>query len=86
MTTTKIMSPDHPEWKRFMDLLYGPEGCNFRQGVDGETTWNCDGLTLTYTGAILKKYFPDVDIAETVKYFEEHGGYCDCEVIWNVDR
>jgi hypothetical protein len=25
-------------------------------------------------------------IAASLSYFEEHGGYCDCEVLFNVDQ
>lgn len=82
----QIMTPDHPEWKQFVNLLSGPEGCNFRKADNGEMTWDCDGLTLQHAGEILKKYFPDIDIVDTVVYFEANGGYCDCEVLFNVDR
>jgi hypothetical protein len=27
-----------------------------------------------------------VDIPASLEYFEEHGGYCDCEILLNVDR
>lgn len=37
------------------------------------------------TTNILRAYFTQIDIAKTIKYFEENGGYCDCEVRWNID-
>jgi Protein of unknown function (DUF2695) len=27
-----------------------------------------------------------IDIKASIAYFEEHGGYCDCEILYNVDR
>jgi hypothetical protein len=26
-----------------------------------------------------------VDIPASLAYFGEHGGHCDCEILWNVD-
>ena len=27
----------------------------------------------------------DINIEATLAYFEDHGGYCDCEILMNVD-
>jgi Protein of unknown function (DUF2695) len=27
-----------------------------------------------------------VDLESSLDYFEDHGGYCDCEIILNVDK
>jgi hypothetical protein len=27
-----------------------------------------------------------IDIEASIAYFEAHGGYCDCEILFNVDR
>jgi hypothetical protein len=27
----------------------------------------------------------NVDIPASIAFFEEHGGYCDCEILLNVD-
>jgi hypothetical protein len=27
----------------------------------------------------------DEDVATTLTYFDERGGYCDCEILLNVD-
>ncbi len=27
----------------------------------------------------------DADIPGTIAFFEAHGGYCDCEILLNVD-
>jgi hypothetical protein len=48
---------------------------------DGQIAARCDH-TLKYT----KKYLQDIGVwrDELVEWFEEHGGYCDCEVAYNV--
>ena len=52
---------------------------------NGRTTWTCDGK-LTFTRQILRARFPGVSIEKTIKYLQDRGGYCDCEVLMNVDR
>jgi hypothetical protein len=81
----EIMTPDHLQWKNFEQLLGGPEGCNFRKGKKGPI-WTCGhGFERPLAGAILKKYFPQVDIAGSLAFFESHGGYCDCGILPNVE-
>jgi hypothetical protein len=64
-------------------LLAGPDGCNFRQEEKGPK-WDCDGYSKTMARAILAKYFSEVDIEKTMSFFEDQGGFCDCEIIFNV--
>ena len=33
------MTPEHPQWEKFINRLTGPEGCNFTQ----DQTWKCAG-------------------------------------------
>jgi Protein of unknown function (DUF2695) len=72
--------PRHPRWEEFLDRLYGPEGCNFK------TTWTCFGGTdKRFSREILTRMgLSDRAIAVSLAYFEDHGGYCDCEVVLNV--
>ena len=80
----QVMTVDHPEWEKFCNLLEGPEGCDFKE--EGGVTWKCSGgLDKSLAEAILKKHFPEVDIEKSMKYFEEHGGMCDCEILFNVE-
>jgi hypothetical protein len=74
------------DWDVFFDRLYGPEGCNFRP-EDGENIWNCKreaghpfSRTILARMGVLK-----ADIDKCIKFFEAHGGYCDCEVVFNVE-
>ena len=72
----------HPGWKTFLTLL--EKKVNFRKMRNGRTTWTCDGK-LTFTRQILRARFPGVSIEKTIKYLQDRGGYCDCEVLMNVD-
>ena len=79
-----VMTPAHPQWQKFVERLAGPEGCNFRQ-ERGQFVFDCDGEpSRLKTTALLLDY--DVDVAASLAYFEEHGGYCDCEVVFNVEQ
>jgi hypothetical protein len=81
----EVMTPDHHEWERFYDLLQGPEGCDFKDGENG-ITWTCKGGTDTSLAlAILDKHFPTVDKDASVEHWSDHGGHCDCEILFNVD-
>jgi len=85
--TTAIMTPQHARWDEFCERLEGPERCNFRK-VNGESRWTCKGGTdKTLATKILKTMgFTDPLIESSLDYFEEHGGMCDCEILFNVDR
>jgi len=80
----EIMNPHHFDWYKFIDKLVGPEGCNFRDGEKG-TTWNCKGgHDKSLSRKILLKYWKGVSLLKTFAYFDDHGGHCDCEVVFNV--
>lgn len=82
----EIMSPGHKDWKKFYALLEGPEGCDFKEDESGEVTWKCKGgMNKTKAKRILRYFFPSCDVAESVKLFDEHGGHCDCEILFNVE-
>jgi hypothetical protein len=91
------MTPDHPRWAEFLERLEGPEGCNFHEDEDGEEYWYCANdagfnpttpeLVHVFSRAVLLKMgLSQEAIAASIEYFREHGGYCDCEVIWNVEN
>lgn len=75
-----VLTNRHDRWEEFTERLGGSEACDFTE--DG--TWKCDGETLTMSRAILES-MGGIDIEETLDYFQEHGGHCDCEVLFNVD-
>lgn len=81
-----VMTTNHPEWEHFCGLLSGKEGCNFKKDEKKRTTWRCaGGNDKSLATAILKTHFPNIDIKKSMAYFEKHGGFCDCEILFNVD-
>jgi hypothetical protein len=72
--------PRHPRWGEFLERLAGPGACDFHRD-----RWTCFG-DLRFTNRILRDMGLDVRAIEiSTAYFKDHGGYCDCEVIFNVD-
>jgi hypothetical protein len=47
-----------------------------------QITWNCDGTLKLFENALNK--LEVIDIKPYIEYVQDHGGYCDCEVIFNV--
>jgi hypothetical protein len=82
-----MLTPTHLRWKEFTQRLGGPEGCNFRDGKNGLAIWNCGGRRdQSLSRKILGRMgFLDGEIEDTLEYFTEHGGHCDCEILFNVD-
>jgi hypothetical protein len=56
-----------------------PEG-KWRCGNDGS-----GGSKHRYAEAVMAE-LGGIDIAGTLEFFRQHGGYCDCEIMLNVDR
>lgn len=73
--------PRHPRWDEFIERLSGPEGCDFT-----DTTCVCAGGTdKRLSRRILARMgLSERAIAISLAYFEDHGGFCDCEVVLNV--
>ncbi len=72
--------PRHPLWDKFIDQLCGPECCNFRND-----RWTCFG-DLRFSEAILDRFgLSETSLQVSLAYFRDHGGFCDCEVVFNVD-
>lgn len=81
-----IMTRDHPDWSKFLELLAGPEGCDFQQSETGIFTCKCSGnKERPFAKAILQKYWPDIDIPKTIDWFNQHNGRCDCTILLNID-
>ena len=69
MTSNEILTPQHPLWDNFAEMLYG-------------LLESCYGDFRTCRALLEDTPF---DTEATLTYFEEHGGHCDCEVLANVD-
>ncbi len=75
------------QFEKFSELLEGKEGCNFREKIKDDPnsiTWKCYH-DFRFTKKILKKYFGDVDTEDFLKICRTNGGYCDCEILFNVE-
>ncbi|KKM82205.1 hypothetical protein LCGC14_1321900 [marine sediment metagenome] len=84
----ETMNYDHPKWEEFLERLDGPEGCNFQQSDPKNTrslTWKCQGGEKQGSATIILKDM-DCDIKASFEFFNEHGGYCDCEILFNVTK
>ncbi len=71
--------------ERFFDLLEGEEGCNFRY-ENGQAVHTCFG-DFRFSKKILSKFFglEEDDINEFLKFCKDNGGFCDCEILFNVE-
>lgn len=83
----EVMTRENPRWEEFVKRLYGPEGCNFRRDPDGVIRNDCglereSGVDRPLARRILEDM--DCDVDGSLAYFVEHGGYCDCEILYNV--
>jgi hypothetical protein len=80
------MHPGHPRWLEFYERLAGPGYVNFHS-VNDETAWDCkSGRDKSHAIRLLTEMgFTVQQIVETCVYFEDHGGMCDCEILWNVN-
>jgi hypothetical protein len=87
MNTLGTLTTDHPRWRDFADRLGGPEGCDFQDAPDSAygVTWDCDHSRDKAVAILRDMGADDEDVATTLTYFDERGGYCDCEILLNVD-
>jgi len=86
MNTLEIMTPDNFRWVEFCERLEGPEGCDFRKDEKGEITWKCSGGTDKSKAKAIMESMGNIDINKSCAYFDAHGGHCDCEILFNVNR
>ncbi len=63
------------------EYLEGKDACNFRR-EKGELVWNCK-RKLFFTRKWAKEN--GMDFKEVKKACEDNGGFCDCEVLFNVE-
>ena len=69
----EILTPKSSRWNEFVDAL---DAALQKSGCDAETQRLAKAIMTT---------MPDIDVAGSLAFFEEHGGYCDCEILFNVD-
>ncbi|HAL24388.1 MAG: hypothetical protein UY31_C0024G0003 [Candidatus Wolfebacteria bacterium GW2011_GWE1_48_7] len=82
----EIMNIDNPRWDEFVSQLSGPDGCHFRKRADSDdATWSCDHFKERSLAKEILEKMGNVDIEATLKYFDENGGSCDCNIVFRVD-
>lgn len=77
------------QWGEYFDRLEGPEGCDFREKEPGNpdsVTFLCKGgMDKTFSEKILSAMgIPDDRRFGVLRYVENLGGHCDCEVLFNA--
>ena len=77
--TLKILTPKSPRWDMFVRLL----DSTMTEASLPEGKWPCRH-DHRYAEAVLAE-LGGIDIDGTLRFFEKHGGYCDCEILFNVD-
>ena len=82
--TLEVLTPRSLRWSVFVKLLED----TITEGLP-EGTWRCGddgtgGSKHRYAKAVLIE-LGGIDIDGTLEFFRQHGGYCDCEILFNVD-
>jgi Protein of unknown function (DUF2695) len=72
-----IIHPDNPRWGEFTEALYKSLGYEKLPG-------SCIN-DLSHATKVLTE-MGNVDIEGTLEYCRDNGGFCDCEILFNVDR
>ena len=81
----QVMTPAHFRWGEVVEALSGPGGCDFRRAEDGEWVWTCDGDKARPKARAVLEGMGGIDVEASLVYFGEHGGHCDCEIVFNVE-
>jgi hypothetical protein len=84
MTTPELLTPDNVRWTGFCNLLIAALAGTGDDISDTDLMRGCDN-TLKQSEQILRA-MGGVDVDLTLDYFEDRGGYCDCEVLFNVEN
>ena len=71
--TDVVLTPDSPRWAAFIEAL-----------TIAVKTNGCDSRTRPLAVRLMQT-MGNVDIDASLKFFDEHGGFCDCEILMNVD-
>jgi Protein of unknown function (DUF2695) len=74
------MDPTHPDWVAFCGALSSRLTV---EGVGSKFSWNCQH-DHRHTRSLLADEWPQIDAEATLELFQEHAGFCDCEVLLNV--
>lgn len=85
----EIMTPTNERWEEFIERLEGKEGCDFKDKIKDKPesiTWKCPSKKNKPLATAILKKMRNINIKKSLKYFDEHGGHCDCEILFNVEK
>ena len=74
----EILTPSHRYWNAFSYRL----NQMINTHIEGKPQFNCKH-DLSNTTKILKS-LPNIDVEESLSLLQDLGGFCDCEVLINV--
>ncbi len=86
-----VMTPANDRWAEFLALLEGPKGCNFRETIPGDAdsiSWSCGGGNDQHLARelLFGMGLNQVAVYDSCDYFRSQGGYCDCEIVFNLRK
>ena len=74
----EIMNCNHEYWYEFISIL---------ADLLNEKECSHDHFSsIIALEKISSKYGIEIDEEKTIYFFKENGGYCDCEVVYNVHK
>jgi hypothetical protein len=75
----EILTTSSRRWREFTDALFAKLGGSVPCLGDEQPTRHCYAIeVMAGMGSI--------DIEGSLVFFEEHGGFYDCEILLNIDR
>ena len=86
-TTKEVLTPESPRWDEFADALAGAwhDPRWHRKSDDAPTRlFRRKGNEYQYAKRIMAK-MGGIDIPASLEFFKSKGGYCDGEILLNVD-
>lgn len=73
-------------WAEFCRRMESPEGLDVQGDPNDMSTitWRCDHTRAKAQRIMLAMGFTPEQIVDALFAFEQSGGYCDCEIMFNV--
>jgi hypothetical protein len=79
-TIKEFLKPGSRRWKEFINVLSvvtNERNCDHHEGTIH------DAILVRSDARAIMQAMGGVDIDATLKYFDERGGFCDVEILWN---
>ena len=73
----EVLTPESPHWNTFAGNL---EAIIEMYGCDGDRAHRHARFIMA------KMTCGEIDVEASIAVFEENGGYCDCEILFNVEH